>query len=152
MNYIYTILRTLAYLLIGLLLILLLLLGVLQTSVGKEMVRHIAQKEINKALNAQLDIGGIDGNFLTQLEISKLSLHQDHDTILSLPHLKISYRLLPLLHGRIEVDSIKLQQPIVSLRQLTDSTWNFEQIAPPKDPTDTVSSSFDMAIKLGCCN
>lgn len=148
MKYLILVGKTILYLLIFLLIALSCLLGVLQTRMGKDMFRRIAQDEVNQILNAKLDMGHIDGNFLTGLSVEQLYLHQADDTIAFIPRISFSYRLLPLLMGTVMVEKVELQEPIIHLKQMTDSTWNFQHILPTTTPKDSTENNLSIGIDM----
>ena len=60
--------------------------------------------------------------------------------------LNVRVRLMPLLSGRIEVESIELIDPVIELEKLADGRLNWEiGAAPGKDAKETPTSASDRA-------
>ncbi|MDD2380201.1 MAG: translocation/assembly module TamB domain-containing protein [Mariniphaga sp.] len=112
----------------GILLLLVLVLLIIQTEPGKRKLAEIAEKQVSEMVNGNLHIGKIEGNFFRELAVVNLVLTHDSDTLASIGKIHARYDLLPLLRNSLVVHSITIDQPYFFLRQINDSTWNFQQI------------------------
>lgn len=108
----------------------------MQTRPFKHWLAHFASETISNAVQGEVRIGRIDGNFFTRLHLSEVHLVMDQDTLVQLPLVKLNYRLWPLLQQRIRVDSLVFVQPNIYAYQRPDRSWVFEHLAPPPS-TDT---------------
>lgn len=121
----------------------------LQTPFAKSKIVDFAQDKANEILNATLTIDKLEGNFFTHIELKKVLLIADNDTIAHIEEINVSYNLVALLNSTIDITEVKLEKPYVYLQQLKDSTWNLQHLVKPTDKKDTTSSSFDMTVDLG---
>ncbi|MDL2326212.1 translocation/assembly module TamB domain-containing protein [Bacteroidales bacterium OttesenSCG-928-A14] len=143
------IVKTTAWIIGGLLLIIALALLFIQLPFGKRMVSKIAENQANKILTASLSVGKISGNYFTHLElIDLLLLTEDGDTVAYIPAIRLAYKLTPLLDKKIEIEKIDIDNPCLFLKQYVDSTWNFQHLVK-STPEDTTTTSFDWLISLG---
>jgi translocation and assembly module TamB len=134
--------------LVGFVLLILLLAGLLiQTQPVQDRIARFAEKQAASALNGELSIGRLDGNFFTSLKLSDVLLRLEQDTLASIDELELRYRLWPLLKNKLVVTSASIVRPFVHLKQQADSTWNFEKLVPVSEP-DTTSTSSNFKIDV----
>lgn len=111
-----------------------------QTRLFKDWLRDQIVQEAGKQLNATLEIDRIDGNLISQFEVSRLIVRDSQDTLLFLPKLKV--QLLPgrLLDREIVLKVVALDSPRVTLRQKPDSLWNAATLVKETQPDTTEES------------
>lgn len=140
--------KTIGWILTGLVALVLVFVMALQTKPVKKIIAQKLQVELNKILDAELNIKSIDGNFFNEIGLNHVFLKQKGDTVGYIPSVKLKYRLLPLLQGSILINSVEMDNPIVYITQYEDSTWNFRKLVKPKEKTDTVSTQFTMKLNI----
>lgn len=143
--------RILAIIIASIAILVAIVLIALQTSFVKSKIVTIAEKQVNKMLNAELSVGKLTGTILTDIGLTDILLKSyNSDTIAYIPQISLNYKLLPLLKGEIIVESIIIDKPFVFVEQLADSTWNLQHIMKPSADTiaDTTSSAFNMLVQL----
>src|SRR5918995_2106260 len=76
----------------------------------------IAQREIANVTGRATSIGDVDLNLFTQHLVVRDVRIADRDgaaPLAELGRLDARFRLLPLLHGKIEIDALSLETPVV---------------------------------------
>jgi translocation and assembly module TamB len=128
------------FILVILLLVLLVSL-LIQLRPVKNKIAGIAEKQTSQIINGELSIGRLDGNFFTHLSLSNVLLTMNNDTLAYISELDLSYNLLSLLDGVIDVNSATIDRPYIYLEQINDSTWNVQNLTEPgEEKTDTTEA------------
>ena len=140
--------KTIGWILIGLICLVLIIMLALQTKPVKRIITQKVQVELNKILDAELTLQSIEGNFFDGIGLNQVFLKQNSDTVGYIPFLKLKYRLLPLLKGSILVNSVEMDNLIVYITQYSDSSWNFQKLIKPSEKTDTVPTPFTMKLNV----
>jgi translocation and assembly module TamB len=130
--------RILGWSLAGLIVLLCLAMLLLQTQPVKQRIARIAEQQTNSFLNAKLKIGELSGNFFSHIHLSRVSLTQKQDTLVSIDELDLHYALWPLLKKQIVINRIGIAAPAVHLVRLNDSIWNMSTLVKEQSaPADT---------------
>jgi hypothetical protein len=61
----------------------------------------------------------------------------------------LRYRLLPLLRGRVEIQQLSLDRPVITLSRNAKSEWNYENLGAPADTPPVVATPSAPATKTG---
>ncbi len=126
------------------------LLLLLQTDWGASKAGGLIAGLANPYDAAELSIGGIDGNWLSGLELRDVnlvrtdSLTGDAVRMAHVDSLLLSYDLGALFSKKIHVESVGLYGAQISARQNADSTWDLTE--PFGESTDTTQSSFSVQV------
>ncbi|MDZ7346110.1 MAG: translocation/assembly module TamB domain-containing protein, partial [candidate division KSB1 bacterium] len=108
-----------ARLTVGLLLFCFVVLFTLLLALQNKEFKSIAAKRVTAHLSrrwgAELYIGSLEGNLYSHFCLKKASLIFHSDTLLSIARLEASYRLKPLLHKQLFIDSLCIDHPKVRL-------------------------------------
>ncbi|PKN78220.1 MAG: hypothetical protein CVU48_08955 [Candidatus Cloacimonetes bacterium HGW-Cloacimonetes-1] len=115
--------------------IIVILFTLLQLGVFNGIMKNFIVSAANKSLNAQLEIGSINGNPLNKLEINNIRLKTKTETLLFIPKLRYKLVLSKIFKKRIQLDFVEINSMEMHLVQSDDGVWNFANIAIP----DTVS-------------
>lgn len=142
------ILRILGWIMASIIILLAIAGLLIQTPYVKSKVIDFAEEQVNKSLSARLEVRTLKGNFFTHLQLKDIFLISKNDTLLSVSSLNVKYQLLPLLHGKIVVNEVSLEQPHISLLQFADSSWNFQKIIKPQPPKKEKGKPFTMLIDI----
>ncbi|HEX6966096.1 MAG TPA: translocation/assembly module TamB domain-containing protein [Gemmatimonadaceae bacterium] len=107
-----------------------------RTDFGRERVRRLAVREVNKLIAGQAHIGKISGNLLTGATLSDVTITDSAgQPFISVDTVKARYGLRPFLSQQIILTSLTLVDPVVVLDKPPDGTWNWDRILfPPKPP------------------
>lgn len=138
------------WLLIGVIALFIIAVILIQTAPVQNKLVRIAESKASQVINGNITIGGIGGNFFTNLTLENLLWNFQNDTLVYLKSFDASYRLLPLLHGEFVIQSVVITEPYFQLKQENDSVWNVQNIVPEdggdeKDSTKT-PGNFRLAI------
>lgn len=141
-------LKRLAWIVGSCVVLVLVLAGFTQTRICKDWLRDKIVQEASNQLNGSLEIGRIDGNLISDFELSKLLLKSDDDTLAFLP--KLSIRLEPgkLLDSKVSLRVVALDSPYVKLRQRADSLWNTATLIKESEPAPAETEPFAWQIVL----
>jgi translocation and assembly module TamB len=120
----------------SLLLVLALALLVLtRTDWGREQVRVLAEGQLENLLDAQVEIGRVEGNLLVRWRFVDLEIRDlDGRPFVTADTLATRFALRPLLRQRIELYDVRLVRPLVLLDQPPGERWNYARILP--DPPE----------------
>jgi translocation and assembly module TamB len=140
--------KIIVWLFSGIIILIAVLALAIQLPVVKTQIVKIAEKQVNKILEADIAVGKLSGNFFTHLQLDDVSLIVlEKDTLAHISSLQVRYKLLPLLKGKILVKEVIINNPYVHLAQLQDSTWNVQYIVKPSED-DSDTSSFNMLVQI----
>lgn len=134
------------WLLIGVVVLIMIAGLVVQTKPVKNKISQIAEKRASQFVSGEVKIGKISGNFFSTLRLENVLWTNHSDTVAFVESLNASYRLLPLLHGELFLQSVEVENPYFNLKQEMDSTWNIQHLIPQdrlrKEDTTTTSNEF----------
>ncbi len=143
-------LRWVGVLMAILLVVMLAILLLLQTGLGKNMVRNFAVSQIENILTegASVEIGSLDGSILRSAELTGVIVRQDEGITASIDTLRARYSLFGLLRSRLSISELEVIAPLIVARQGADSTFNLQHLLKPNDApkSDTTASKFVVTI------
>ena len=99
-----------------------------QTFIFKNWLCDVLEKEINENIEANLHIEKLSGNLFTHLNLSKVILDREQDTLIMINEMDIEYSPLKLLKNQISINKVRLDISKIFLNQLPDNTWNFTRL------------------------
>ncbi len=122
---------------------------IIQTNYFKRKLTPIIERVANNYITGTLKIKQIEGNFLKGFVLIDIVLLEGQDTVAFIPKLSAKYKLLPLLRNKLEISSVEIDNPLIFLKEINDSTWNIQQIikTPKNEQVDTTTSSFIIDLK-----
>ncbi|WP_297097461.1 translocation/assembly module TamB domain-containing protein [uncultured Draconibacterium sp.] len=144
------ILLFLAWLLAGIVILLLISGLLIQTRPVKNKLARVAAKQAEKVVNGELMIGKISGNFFSHLELEDVLWKYEDDTLVYINSVAASYSLWSLTRGELQLSSASINSPYVYLKQQKDSTWNVESLLKEQAESspDTTSASGNFQLLL----
>ncbi|HEU4584490.1 MAG TPA: hypothetical protein VFR95_02025, partial [Gemmatimonadaceae bacterium] len=110
------------------------------TNWGRERVRRLTLSALAGSVHGIVHIGAIRGNLLEGLILEDFVITDSAGRpFVSVQRARAQYRIPDLLHKRIDLASLALEQPVIVLSKLpgADSLWNFQRIFPPSGKSDT---------------
>ena len=110
------------------------------TDWGRERVRRFALGALGSSVHGIVHFGAIRGNLLNEVILVDLSITDSAgQPFVNVNRARAQYRVSDLLHKRINLISLALEQPVIVLNKApgADSAWNFERIFPPTESSDT---------------
>ncbi len=106
----------------------------------RETLRQNVVAQVNAAVPGELTLERIEGSVLGSLTLIDLRLYHEGSEILSVPELRASYPLLPLIWGRVEISSLRASQPQLRLQRDEMGGWNIGAALWPEAETETAST------------
>jgi translocation and assembly module TamB len=132
-------LKTSLIFLASLLVIILLLIVFSQTVIFKNWAKDYAMEKVNLVFNGDFNIGKLSGNLFTRIELTGITFVQNDDTLLYLEKIDLSYKPFRFLKKEIFLKSLRLVKPKIKIKQLADSSWNFNDLLL-QDSTQQIES------------
>ena len=111
-----------------------------QTSMFRITLRSTLYTFLEDQLNANIYIGEINGNLFTGFSVDTVMMYVDGAPFVEAGKLSVNYRLISLLRNKINIDSLKLENPIIHLTRWKNGEWNYNHISKSTSPKDTVES------------
>jgi hypothetical protein len=142
-------LRIVAYILGGLLVLIMLVLGWLSTDWGKDFLRGRIVVFLENKLKTEVKIGTLDYNIPNSVELGNVLFRdKNRDTLLAARKLRLEIKMLQLLNSSVEINEIQFEGGVAHIYRIApDTAFNFDYIvkafmAPPNpsaqnQPTDS---------------
>ncbi len=103
--------------------------------------------QINKGLKGRIEFSDYKYKFFGGLEIYDVRVLSAGDTLAYVKKALVDFEYKPLFNKKAKIQRVIFDSPQIKLLRSHDSTWNFDQIAEPKEDT-TVSEPSDWVINL----
>ena len=96
-----------------------------------ERIKSLIVPPAEKALGRKVEIGGVSVSLFSGIEVRDLTVAEadDRNVFARIGRLVIKYRLLPLLHKRIEISRVILEGPQVRISRDKTGRFNFASLA-----------------------
>jgi len=133
-------LKTSLLVLASLLVIILLLVVFSQTVIFKTWARNFALERVNSIFHGDFHIAKLSGNLFTHIELEDITFIQGKDTLIYLEKIDLVYKPFRFLNKEIFIKSLQLVKPKINIKQLTDGSWNLNQLLL-QDTTQQVDST-----------
>lgn len=142
-NWLKYILRFLLWTVLTVMSVVTLTLILIQTGPVKKQIASFAEKQSQRFINGDLNIGKIEGNFISRLVLENILVTLDNDTIIYIQELDAGYDLRPLLNNKILIHYAVITRPYLCLSQNKDSVWSLQQIIKQREDQekDTIQQS-----------
>lgn len=126
---------------LGLLLLIIMVWLAIQTSPVQNWIVGIATSKFSKALGTEVKIEEVGIGFFDKLNIKGVLIRdQNKDTILHAGALKIRITDYFFLKNKADLTYVGLEDAVVKLQRLKDSTWNYQFIIDYFEGSDTVKT------------
>ena len=103
--------------------------ALVNTSSGRALLGAVARSAAATAVGGRIEIGGVRGTVLTELQLTEVRLYDPDSTLVAeLPQVGFSYRLLDLLAGRVVLRDVTLEHPYVNLLQHKNGRLDIEEL------------------------
>jgi hypothetical protein len=115
--------------------------------VGPVVIKNQIVDLVKDQLKREAKVESVSFNpFTFELSIENLSLlDKDSETFISLKKFYADVNILQIINGRIELENITVTNPVVTIKKLTDSEFNFSDLI--KSQEIPVDSSWEILIK-----
>jgi len=132
--------------LLGLVVIILLFFGFMQTSTFRELLRTNLIEIVNGEIKGKINLEKIDGTILTSLVLRNASLTYEGDTIAAFNKLSVKVSPFRILFKQIVVREIGLYDLTFRLVEDSAGVLNIAKAFPTSPDEDTTSSEFNFQI------
>src|SRR5919108_6101044 len=122
--------------------LLLLVVGALaftQTGYFKVLLERTVEKAVSGSTGQELEIGKVEGNFISGIRVKDVSLKVEGETFIYLKELLVGYSLPYMLNSSVlfsqgvPVDKVSFTDLSVNLIQYEDGSWNFNKLGTKKE-------------------
>lgn len=114
----------------------------LQSPEVQTILARKATSALSERIDGQMEVGKVSIAFPGLVLFKDVLITQEgpQDTVISLGKAFVDARLLALLNGSLIVDKVRLEDGVVRIRNLDDSTTNISRLLAPFAGSDTTSS------------
>ena len=136
---------------IGVIVALLVLFAISQTSTFREWLREKLVTTINGSINGELSIEGIDGTIFTALILNNTTLSQDGDTLLHAEKIEVRVSPLRILFKIIYFRKIEITNANITLLKDESGELNISKLSKPSGEEiqeDTTSTGFTFKFQV----
>lgn len=101
-----------------------------QTQVTPDKVRSMLVPLVEDTLHRQVAFGDIQIGFFSGISVADLRVKKQNskENFITIKNAKLRYRFLPLLRGRIVVDQVMLDEPVIDVSRFADGSYNFSDL------------------------
>ncbi len=89
--------------------------GLAASDWGRAKILELLNREVEAATGAQLSLGGLEGNPLTNMVLRDVSLHREGRVLARAAEIELRYNPLALWSGRVHLGRLRLVRPWVGL-------------------------------------
>jgi len=112
-----------------------------------QWVREQAIAAANGSIRGTLSLERLEGSVWHQLTLHNVELRYEGSELIQVPRLELSYSLLPLIWGRLQISRIDALQPRASLSQDQQGRWNVVEALSPRQPDSETKSDLMVLVK-----
>ncbi|WP_372753953.1 translocation/assembly module TamB domain-containing protein [Labilibaculum sp.] len=132
---------------LGILLFLTIFILLLSSGSFNNWISQTICRAANQQLNAELNIGNIEGNPLSHLQINKLQITQNKQNLVAIQELEIQYNIWKIFQKKVEITHLKVSETNLFLKQ-EDELWNLQKLIPANENTNTETNSQPFSWKI----
>ncbi|MGH8601974.1 MAG: AsmA family protein, partial [Gammaproteobacteria bacterium] len=133
----------------GILLLVVVGLGLYSRTEGfRDRLREKVVAALNQSVRGQISLRRVQGSIWANLVLSDLSVRYQGEVLLAVPRITASYRLLPLLRGRLEVDSLRVVGVVVRAKQDAQGHWNLAEALSARKPEAEEGEGLPLTVAL----
>ncbi|MCA0445518.1 MAG: translocation/assembly module TamB domain-containing protein [Bacteroidetes bacterium] len=126
--------------------LILLFFTVCQTDWFKNQLKEAITRFSNENINGVLNIGSIEGNFISRVTLNKVSLiSAKGDTLVSAKSIQLRYMPLFALFGNINISSLTLSDPDIRMEADSAGNLNLADLIKPSPPDTVEKPGFDLS-------
>jgi hypothetical protein len=122
---------------VAILLVLLgILLGVIETGWGKNLIRDLIVRQANNFLTATLSIGRLEGSLLRGIDLGDVSVARGGQTLIRVDEIALRYSIRELLQPGVVIRSVRLTRPYVAGAKMADGHWDLSALVKRESRED----------------
>ena len=106
------------------LLLIVVVLGVIETAWAKNRIRELLVRQANQYLTATLTIGRLEGSLLRGLQLGDITLNRGDRTLVKIDEVALSYSIRELFQPGVIIRRIRLTRPQVVGAKMADGRWD----------------------------
>jgi hypothetical protein len=133
---------------VGVIVGLMILFGISQTSMFREFLREKIITIANGELNGTLNIEKIEGTLFTSLILRNTSIKMGNDTLLNAGLIDVRVSPLKMLFKIIYIRKIAIENTTISFLKDSSGTLNISKLFQPSAEEDTTTTEFPFLIQL----
>ncbi|HLP17511.1 MAG TPA: hypothetical protein VK470_14700, partial [Bacteroidota bacterium] len=118
-----------------------------QTQTFKDLLKASLYKIVDNSLSATAYIGDIHGNIITGFQIDSVALYVNNTPFVESGSISIRYDPLPLYDKKVNIVSLELENPTITLVRFSDSTWNVNRLVKKRSAPDSTPSAWMVIAK-----
>ncbi len=104
-------------------------LALVLTPPGRALLARTVTEGLNRFVEGSVQIGAVAGSFTGDLTLRRVVVRDNEGAIvLASPRIRVAYRPLNLLAGRIVLDGLEAERPVISIERRPAGRWNFEEV------------------------
>jgi len=127
----------------------------LQTTFFKSFVLHTVLREVNKTFESKdsyIYAETLEGNIFYNLKLSNVYAVVKGDTMFKVNSVSLDHNIFTLLDKKIDAKNVFLENPQINMTKIidrNDTLWNLDYLLKPEvpEPKDTTVSEFDWVIQ-----
>ena len=100
---------------------------------GLERARRLLVSRAGGALNGELRVDRLEGSLFGNLTLRGVTIAREGEPLISAETIRVVYRPMELLMGRLAVAEVKLNRPVIRAIEGPDG-WNLAKLAKPRQP------------------
>ncbi|MGH8654496.1 MAG: translocation/assembly module TamB domain-containing protein [Gammaproteobacteria bacterium] len=114
----------------------------------RDRLRDEVVAALNESIRGEIGLGRVQGSIWAKLVLSDLSVRYQGDVLLGVPRISVSYRLLPLLRGRLEIDSLRVVGVVMRAKQDAQGHWNVAEALSSGKPETEEGAGLPLTVAL----
>ena len=100
------------------------LLGIVETTWGKNRIRNLLVNQANQYLTATLQIGRLEGSLLRGLLLADVNVSRDGRTLIHIDEIAFAYSIRELTQPGVVIRSVRLTRPRIAGGRQADGKWD----------------------------
>ena len=97
----------------------------------RDRLAQTVSRFVTKSFKGKLEVGGLQGSLLGSPVLQNVTLRDKYGTVVGrIAELRLVYDLKALLHKRLQIQSIEVVQPQLTLAQEPDGSLNIRRTGP----------------------
>jgi hypothetical protein len=136
------------YFILGLIVLLIIVIGITQTSTFREYARKTVLEEVNSGLNGELYIEKLEGTLFTSVILRNTSLTLEEDTLFHAGKIEVRTSPLQLLFKRIHIRKAEISDARIALIEGADGELNISHLVEPAVEDTIETSDFTFKINI----
>jgi len=112
------------------------LLAVIETGWGKNLIRDLIVRQANNFLTATLSIGRLEGSLLRGIDLGDVSVARGGRTLVRVDEIALRYSIRELLQRGVVIRSVRLTRPYVAGAKMADGHWDLSALVKRESSED----------------